>query len=95
MTWLLVALAVLALLCALCFMAWRNAARERRAALARCSELTSTLNQVLKRLSDVQSAAKIVADNRREADEKVEELHAGDAGGNALDVLSKPPAGGS
>lgn len=95
MTWLLVALAVVALLCVLCFMAWRNAARGRQAALARCAELTGTLNQVLTRLTEIERAAKIAADNRREADAKVEELHAGDAGGNALDVLSKPPAGGN
>lgn len=95
MTWLVVALAVIALLCALCFMAWRNAARGRTAALARCAELTSTLNTVLTRLSDLEKTAKIVAENRRKADSKVDELHAGDDGGNALDVLSKPPAGGS
>ena len=95
MTWLVIAVALLALVAVLCFLAWRNAARGRQVALARCAELTGTLNQVLTRLTEIEQAAKIAADNRREADAKDEELHAGDAGGNALDVLSKPPAGGN
>lgn len=35
------------------------------------------------------SAGEITAENRRESDEKIEELHSGDAVGNALDELSK------
>lgn len=36
------------------------------------------------------SAAGIASKNRREADEKIEELHSGDVVGNALDGLRKP-----
>lgn len=36
------------------------------------------------------SAADIASKNRREADEKIEELHSGDVVGNALDGLRKP-----
>lgn len=81
--------AVLAAASAIMFMAWRNAARERKQARAKCAELEGTLHSALTRLSQAEQAAKIAAENRREADAKIGELHDGDAGGNALDVLSK------
>ncbi len=93
MTWMVVAVAVLAVLCVLCFMAWRNAARQRENIRANCAELARTLKQVLVRLDQERQAAKLAAENRKEADAKIDDLHGGDAGGNALDVLSKPPAG--
>lgn len=94
MTWLCAVIGVLLAALVVTFMAWRNAARQRSDLRAKCAELAQTLRQVLERLSDMEQAVKLAADNRREADAKIEELHAGDAGGNALDVLSKPAAGG-
>lgn len=86
---LLIALAVLLAACAALFMAWRNAARERKWLRGQCAELEGTLHSVLTRLSQAEQAAKIAAENRKESDEKIDELHNGDACGNALDVLSK------
>lgn len=94
MTWLFAVIGVLLAALVLAFMAWRNAARQRENLRANCAELAQTLRQVLERLSDMEQAVKLAADNRREADAKIDDLRTGDAGGNALDVLSKPAADG-
>lgn len=86
---LLIAAAVLLAACAALFMAWRNAARERKQLRGRCAELEGTLHSVLTRLTQAEQAMKIAAENRKESDEKIDKLHNGDACGNALDVLSE------
>lgn len=86
---LLIALAVLFFLCVMFFMAWRYANKERARLSKQCKSLRQTLHSVLTRLTQAEQAMKIAAENRKESDEKIDELHNGDACGNALDVLSK------
>ncbi len=86
---LIVCVIALAAACAVILLAWKKAARDRAALRKRCAEMEGTLHSVLTRLSQVEKAAKIAADNRREADAKIDALHSGDGVGNALDVLSK------
>lgn len=60
-------------------------------------EMLRTQNDTLERqkdafaaeLSRCRNAQEIVSENRRQADAKVDELHSGDALGNALDELRK------
>lgn len=89
MTAAVIASAVLLAACALMFAAWRGADKDRKAAQARCAELEKSLYAAQARLDDAEQAAKIAAENRRTADEKIDALHSGDACGNAIDVLSE------
>lgn len=58
-------------------------------------ELLKTMNETLERqkaafaaeLARYKNAQEVVNDNRRQADAEVDELHSGDALGNALDKL--------
>jgi len=86
---LIILCAVMLAFCVIFFMAWRNASNERKELKARTKELEGTLNSVLGRLSAMEQAAKVTAENGRKANEKIDAMRSGDACRNALDVLSK------
>ena len=65
----------------------RSELKLTKCQLATCEKEKQGFAEQVQRLT---SAAEITSGNRKEADEKVDELHAGDAVSNALDSLRKP-----
>ena len=85
----LIAVGILIFVAFVFFFLWRNCRRQKK-------ELKEKLDFVLKQFYEVrdenirfQLASKTVSKNRREADEKIDELHNGDSVANAIDGLCK------
>ncbi len=68
-------------------------AKSQKAAAAKYKKQVEADEEAIKNLNMVIDRMKVEAviksENRREADEKVEKLHSGDAAANALDQLCK------
>ena len=84
--WLCAALAVGLGLCVIYAKRQKAAAIKYKNKAAENGKVINGLNKIINRMK---VEAVIKSDNRKEADEKVEKLHSGDAAANALDQLCK------
>lgn len=84
--WLCVVLAVGLWLCVMYAKRQKAAVAKYKNKAAENEKVINSLNMVIDRMK---VEAVIKSDNRKEADEKVEKLHSGDAAANALDQLCK------
>ena len=84
--WLCAALAVGLGLCVIYAKRQKAAATKYKNKAEENEKVIKDLNKTVDRMK-VEAAIK--SDNRKEADEKVEKLHSGDAAANALDQLCK------
>lgn len=82
---------IAALIGVIVFLLQRLSVRRNELKLLKCQLETAEKEKdgYARQVQRLTSAAEIVSENRKEADEKIEELHSGDAVSNALDELRK------
>ena len=71
------------------FAMWKFAAKAKKDMKEELENALEANKALMKQLSLLHEETKIKTENRKEADEKIEELHNGDALGNALNWLHR------
>lgn len=85
----LIAIIILILVCAVFFLLWRLSVKGKKAVQEKLSATQKALNEAIIHQAELESTINILNSNRKEADEKVNNLHSGDSVGNALNELRK------
>lgn len=73
----------------LIFFLWRSEKTKRKETQGKLNSANKELAKAIAEQAKLESTILILRKNRKEADEKIEELHNGDALANALDGLHK------
>lgn len=72
------------------FFMWRLTAGRQKKTKEALGKATEQLKEAALQQAKLESTISILQQNRKEADEKVDDLHSGDSLGNALSELHKP-----
>ena len=83
----LIAVSVLAALSALFLFLWRMAEARLKMARNSLETVNKELDKAMAELAKLEASLKVLAGNRKVADEKIGNLHDGDTLGNAIDIL--------
>lgn len=73
----------------LLFFLWRSEKTKRKEIQGKFESTNKELTRAIAEQAKLESTIQIIKKNREKADEKIEELHNGDALANALDGLHK------
>lgn len=73
----------------LIFFLWRSEKTKRKETQGKLESTNRELAKAIVEQAKLESTVHILRENRKEADEKINNLHDGDALGNALDELHK------
>lgn len=73
----------------LLFFFWRSEKTKRKETQGKLESTNRELARAIMEQAKLESTVHILRENRKEADEKINNLHDGDALGNALDELRK------
>ena len=84
---LLILCAILIFVCAVFFFLWRLGAAKGKAQKETIERLSKKVEEVNKENSRLEHTIDIIKNNRKDADEKIDSLHNGDAVDNALNEL--------
>lgn len=71
------------------FFLWRLSVGKRKSQKETIDKLVQQINEAKQTYSELEYTISVLKKNREKADEKIEELHNGDALANALDGLHK------
>lgn len=71
------------------FFSWRLSVGKRKSQKKTIDKLVQQINEARQANSELEYTISVLKKNREKADEKIEELHNGDALANALDGLHK------
>ena len=71
------------------FFLWRLSVGKRKSQKETINKLVQQINEAKQTNSELEYTISVLKKNREKADEKIEELHNGDALANALDGLHK------
>ena len=85
----LILTAVLFVWILLLFFLWRSEKTKRKEMQSKFESTNKELARAIAEQAKLESTIQIIKKNREKADEKIEELHNGDALANALDGLHK------
>lgn len=85
----LIVTAALVVLVLVLFLLWRAAANKQKRTKATLDKTVKQLHEAIEQQARLESTIDILKANRKEADEKIDDLHNGDAVSNALDELHK------
>ena len=85
----LILTAVLFVWILLLFFLWRSEKTKRKEMQGKLESTNKELARAIAEQAKLESTIQIIKKNREKADEKIEELHNGDALANALDGLHK------
>ena len=85
----LILTAVLFVWILLLFFLWRSEKTKRKEIQGKLESTNKELARAIAEQAKLESTIQIMKKNRKEADEKINNLHDGDALGNALDGLHK------
>lgn len=86
---LLILTAVLCVVILLLFFLWRSAKAKQKETKEKLDSANKALSEAIAEQARLESTIQILKNNRKEADEKINNLHSGNATSNALNELRK------
>ena len=86
---LLILTAVLCVAILLLFFLWRSAKAKQKETKEKLDSANKALSEAIAEQAKLESTIQILKKNRKEADEKINNLHSGNATNNALNELRK------